>query len=73
MRMNVRGFVLAALVLSPLISAQARETKNRSGAQAKEAVDYIDPFIGTGHFGKTFPGAATPGGMVQLSPDTITC
>ena len=22
--------------------------------------------------GKTFPGAATPGGMVQLSPDTIT-
>jgi predicted alpha-1,2-mannosidase len=39
---------------------------------AKEPVDYIDPFIGTGHFGKTFPGAATPAGMVQLSPDTIT-
>ena len=32
----------------------------------------IDPFVGTGHFGKTFPGAATPGGMVQLSPDTVT-
>ena len=41
-------------------------------ALAKEPVDYIDPFIGTGHFGKTYPGAATPGGMVQLSPDTIT-
>ncbi len=39
---------------------------------AKEAVDYVDPFIGTGQQGKTFPGAATPGGMVQLSPDTIT-
>jgi predicted alpha-1,2-mannosidase len=41
-------------------------------AQAKEPVDYIDPFIGTGHFGKTYPGAVTPAGMVQLSPDTIT-
>jgi len=39
---------------------------------AKEPADYIDPFIGTGHQGKTFPGAATPSGMVQLSPDTIT-
>jgi predicted alpha-1,2-mannosidase len=41
-------------------------------ALAKNPVDYIDPFIGTGSQGKTFPGAATPGGMVQLSPDTIT-
>jgi predicted alpha-1,2-mannosidase len=41
-------------------------------SQAKEAVDYVDPFIGTGHQGRTYPGAATPGGMVQLSPDTIT-
>ena len=40
--------------------------------RAKDAVDYVDPFIGTGRDGKTFPGAATPGGMVQLSPDTIT-
>ena len=43
-----------------------------SNASAKDPVDYIDPFIGTGHQGKTFPGATTPGGMVQLSPDTIT-
>src|ERR1051325_1133599 len=31
---------------------------------------YVDPFIGTGGHGHTFPGAATPFGMVQLSPDT---
>ena len=41
-------------------------------ALGSEPVDYVDPFIGTGDQGKTFPGAATPGGMVQLSPDTIT-
>src|SRR5882724_9440078 len=37
---------------------------------AKDAVDFVDPFIGTGRSGSTFPGATTPGGMVQLSPDT---
>jgi len=31
---------------------------------------YVDPFIGTGGHGHTFPGATLPFGMVQLSPDT---
>jgi predicted alpha-1,2-mannosidase len=30
----------------------------------------VDPFIGTGEDGHTFPGATVPFGMVQLSPDT---
>jgi predicted alpha-1,2-mannosidase len=30
----------------------------------------VDPFIGTGGHGHTFPGATLPFGMVQLSPDT---
>ncbi len=30
----------------------------------------VNPFIGTGGHGHTFPGATTPHGMVQLSPDT---
>jgi predicted alpha-1,2-mannosidase len=32
----------------------------------------VDPFIGTGGHGHTYPGAAFPFGMVQLSPDTRT-
>lgn len=32
--------------------------------------DYINPLIGTGGHGHTYPGATTPFGMVQLSPDT---
>jgi len=39
---------------------------------AKEPVDEVNPFIGTGGHGHTFPGATTPNGMVQLSPDTRT-
>jgi len=34
--------------------------------------DYVNPFVGTDFHGHTFPGAALPGGMVQLSPDTGT-
>ena len=30
----------------------------------------VNPFIGTGGHGHTFPGATLPFGMVQLSPDT---
>jgi len=30
----------------------------------------VDPFIGTGGDGHTFPGAVVPFGMIQLSPDT---
>jgi predicted alpha-1,2-mannosidase len=31
---------------------------------------YVNPFIGTGGTGHTFPGATTPFALVQLSPDT---
>jgi len=51
-------------------------------SEAQQAADYVNPFIGastsTGAagiyhgLGKTFPGAATPFGMVQVSPNTIT-
>jgi len=33
-------------------------------------VQYVNPFIGTGGHGHTYPGAVMPHGMVQLSPDT---
>lgn len=31
---------------------------------------YVNPFIGTGGNGHTYPGASAPFGMMQLSPDT---
>jgi predicted alpha-1,2-mannosidase len=38
----------------------------------KTPYDYVNPFIGTKNMGHTFPGATTPFGMVQLSPETDT-
>lgn len=37
-----------------------------------QAVDYVNPIIGTNGMGHTFPGACLPFGAVQLSPDTDT-
>ena len=34
------------------------------------AYDLVNPFIGTGGHGHTYPGASYPFGMVQLSADT---
>lgn len=37
---------------------------------AQSVVRWVNPYIGTGGHGHTFPGAVVPGGMVQPSPDT---
>jgi putative alpha-1,2-mannosidase len=55
------GLVLAAIAAMSAAPALAQD---------KSAYEAVDPFIGTGGDGHTFPGAVAPFGMVQLSPDT---
>ncbi|MEY8759721.1 GH92 family glycosyl hydrolase [Chryseobacterium tongliaoense] len=55
--MKKARYLLFTLILSVFFNAQ-----NFS--------QYVNPFIGTGGHGHTFPGAIVPFGMVQLSPDT---
>jgi putative alpha-1,2-mannosidase len=38
-------------------------------AAGPSPVEFVNPFIGTGAHGHTFPGATVPFGLVQLSPD----
>ena len=90
--MPTTGFSVARSRKSARILLMASLLYTLNGLGAKEAVDYVNPFIGAGStrptpteaarltldpnfdgfHGKLFPGACTPGGMVQLSPDTIT-
>jgi putative alpha-1,2-mannosidase len=56
---------LAILLTIPFLSS-AQKKKDRD----KDYVQLVDPFIGTGGHGHTYPGAVMPFGMVQLSPDT---
>jgi len=53
-------FVVAALAI---VSATSAQTK-------RDYTALVDPFIGTGGHGHTYPGPVMPFGMVQLSPDT---
>ncbi|HZX75552.1 GH92 family glycosyl hydrolase [Lysobacter sp.] len=57
----------AAAGVASAATATATATATDAGSRAYAAVD---PFIGTGGEGHTFPGATVPFGMVQLSPDT---
>ena len=38
--------------------------------QLHDEIQYVNPFIGTGFHGHTFPGATRPFALVQVSPDT---
>jgi len=55
---NTAFLLLFSVAFSFLLQAQ------------KTSADFVNPFIGTGGHGHTYPGATMPFGMVQLSPDT---
>lgn len=57
---GLEKILLGALIAMPLFTSAQQRTK------------YVDPFIGTGGHGHTYPGATVPFGMVQLSPDNGT-
>jgi putative alpha-1,2-mannosidase len=40
------------------------------GTKTPPAIILVNPLIGTGGHGHTFPGICAPFGMMQLSPDT---
>ncbi len=58
----MKSCILLILVLLTATSIQTGTAGDLAG--------HIDPFIGTGGHGHTFPGPSLPFGMVQLSPDT---
>ncbi|HLA78463.1 MAG TPA: GH92 family glycosyl hydrolase [Vicinamibacteria bacterium] len=66
LRMGVAGIALL-LAAQPPLKAQAPPA---SGPGSPAPYDDVNPFIGTGGEGHTYPGATVPFGMVQLSPET---
>lgn len=60
-------FIVVSLALTVFISCGKLEKKEFITLSPFELVN---PFIGTGGHGHTYPGATIPFGMVQLSPDT---
>ncbi|WP_431241792.1 GH92 family glycosyl hydrolase [Flavobacterium sp. P21] len=58
--------LIPVLILACLFISSGKKDK------INDVTQYVNPFIGTGGHGHTFPGAVVPFGMVQLSPDTRT-
>ena len=77
-RQLLGGTVLAGLgshltwraVAAELTAAADSKATASNSKTGPDFCSYVDPFIGTGGHGHTFPGATVPFGMVQLSPDT---
>ncbi|MET8679332.1 GH92 family glycosyl hydrolase [Streptomyces sp. NPDC004647] len=65
----VGAAVAAGLIAGTLCAPAPAATADGSGRRGR-LTDLVNPFIGTRNEGNTFPGAAVPFGMVQLSPDT---
>ncbi|MFD2962390.1 MULTISPECIES: GH92 family glycosyl hydrolase [Olivibacter] len=78
----MKKFLNIGLAVSFLISLAGQSCMSAKSKKQKDPVDYVNPFIGASTsvgaagvyhgLGKTIPGATTPFGMVQLSPNTIT-
>ncbi|WP_312368282.1 GH92 family glycosyl hydrolase [Stenotrophomonas sp.] len=60
--------VLAATVATSSLAPSSAMATSPAANEAAYAA--VNPFIGTGGEGHTYPGATVPYGMVQLSPDT---
>ncbi len=65
MKITIKVFLISLIFTALLTSFGYKGTVKRH-----DFSKYVNPFIGTGGHGHTFPGATLPFGMVQLSPDT---
>ncbi|WP_422081333.1 GH92 family glycosyl hydrolase [Ulvibacterium sp.] len=63
-RLGFLFYIWLGLLLSSCVGEVVQEKD-----AVKNKLIYVDPFIGTGGHGHTYPGATTPFGRVQPSPD----
>ena len=63
--MNLKTQLIACCTSTMLILSACTANTNVEDYSA-----HVNPFIGTGGHGHTFPGAVVPHGMIQPSPDT---
>lgn len=68
--MRVNQLLKISAILLLCVSMSCDKYQKKIYQPKKNILEYVDPFIGTGGHGHTYPGATMPFGMVQLSPDT---
>ena len=63
----MKKITLLSLTVIFIASCKIKVDKNQHPESF--ATNYVDPFIGTGGHGHTYPGVTVPFGMLQVSPD----
>ncbi|WP_250435281.1 GH92 family glycosyl hydrolase [Hanstruepera flava] len=66
MKLHISFFFIFVLLASSCQQEKTIEPAEKDG----KLISFVNPFIGTGGHGHTYPGATMPFGMMQLSPDT---
>ncbi|WP_242133603.1 GH92 family glycosyl hydrolase [Aestuariivivens marinum] len=61
----IKKHLILVLVFTLFFSCKKDYKKT---VKEKNKIDYVDPFIGTGGHGHTYPGATVPFGMLQVTP-----
>ncbi|MBN2244759.1 MAG: hypothetical protein JW755_02835, partial [Candidatus Aminicenantes bacterium] len=68
MAKNIKILLLLVCIFGLTSNGKAEKYHHKSSTN--NLIQYVNPFVGTKNMGHTFPGASTPFGMVQLSPET---
>ena len=66
-------YILSIIVLSLFMVSCDEKIEKKQPVHSTiilDLIQYVNPLIGTKNMGHTFPGATSPFGMVQLSPET---
>jgi predicted alpha-1,2-mannosidase len=69
MSIRILIFILLSISLFPMCTTNLSNRNDQAKKELK-LIYKVNPFTGTKDMGHTFPGASSPFGMVQLSPET---
>ena len=68
-KLKLQRLKIIVVAFLALVACQTPQADKQVQHTDEQLTRYVNPFIGTDGMGNTYPGATTPFGMVQLSPD----
>lgn len=70
LKLSMKNMKMIALQAGCLLLSGMAVCNCTPAASEEDYASYVNPFIGTGGHGHTYPGAVVPNGMIQPGPDT---
>lgn len=64
----MKNYIL--ICMAAILASGCGTQKDAEKAPQEDLTQYVNPLIGTSGFGNVYPGAQTPFGGIQISPDT---